>query len=150
MPDEFTIESRTVEAIRVRQVRHNHRYIFTVQKLRGRRLLWTGPIFGNAKASVPAMMLMGAARNFAEREARKAEMIDWASLWKTTDIFLRKHFPVDTVELQKEQLMTDRPTLISERSISRGQVIHWHARPTSRMDLHCESATRIKLPEEDP
>src|SRR5580704_17538361 len=29
--DEFTIESRTVQAIRVRQQRHSHRYIFTVQ-----------------------------------------------------------------------------------------------------------------------
>jgi hypothetical protein len=76
MADEFTIESRTVEAIRVRQLRHSHRYIFTVQKLRGRRVLWAGPIFGNAKASVPAMTLIGAARTFAEREARKAEMID--------------------------------------------------------------------------
>ncbi|SEF09673.1 hypothetical protein SAMN05444161_8304 [Rhizobiales bacterium GAS191] len=76
MADEFTIESRTIEAIRVRQVRHSHRYIFTVQKLRGRRLLWAGPIFGNAKASVTAMMLMGAARTFAEREARKADLID--------------------------------------------------------------------------
>jgi hypothetical protein len=35
-----------------------------------------GPIFENAKASVPALMLMGAAPTFAEREARKAEMID--------------------------------------------------------------------------
>jgi hypothetical protein len=76
MADEFTIESRTVETIRVRQVRHSHRYIFAVQKLHGRRLLWAGPIFGNAKASVSAMMLMGAARTFAEREARKADLID--------------------------------------------------------------------------
>jgi hypothetical protein len=74
--EEFTIESRTANAITVRQVGHNHRYIFTVQKLHGRRHLWAGPVFGNAKASVPAMMLMGAARTFAEREARKAEMID--------------------------------------------------------------------------
>ena len=76
MADEFTIESRTVQAIRVRQLRHSHRYIFTVQKICGRRLLWVGPVFGNAKASVPAMMLVGVARTFAEREARKAEMID--------------------------------------------------------------------------
>ena len=74
--DEFAIESRTVQGIRVRQLRHSHRYIFTVQKLRGRRILWAGPVFGNAKASVPAKMLVGAARAFAEREARKAEMID--------------------------------------------------------------------------
>jgi hypothetical protein len=76
MADEFTIESRTGQTIRVRQLRHNHRYIFTVQRLRGRRLLWAGPVFGNAKASVPAMTLMGAARTFAEREARKVDLID--------------------------------------------------------------------------
>jgi hypothetical protein len=35
-----------------------------------------GPFFGNAKAPVPAMMLLGAARTFAVGEARKAEMID--------------------------------------------------------------------------
>jgi hypothetical protein len=39
MADEFTIESRTVQAIRVRQLRHSHRYIFTVQELRSRRIL---------------------------------------------------------------------------------------------------------------
>jgi hypothetical protein len=76
MTDEFTIESRTSDAIRIRHVRHSHRYIFTVQKLRGRRLLWAGPIMGNAKASLPAITLVGAARTFAEREARKAGLID--------------------------------------------------------------------------
>jgi hypothetical protein len=76
MADEFTIESQTAETIRVRQVRHAHRYIFAIQKLHGRRLLWAGPIFGNAKASVPAIRLIGAARTFAEREARKADLID--------------------------------------------------------------------------
>ena len=50
MADEFTIESRTVQAIRVRQLRHSHCYIFTVQRIRGRRLLWAGPVYGNAKA----------------------------------------------------------------------------------------------------
>ena len=74
--DEFTIESCTVRGIRVRQLRHSHRYIFTVQKLRGRRILWAGPVFGNARASVPAMVLVGAARTFAEREAKKADLID--------------------------------------------------------------------------
>ena len=42
--DEFTIESCTVQGIRVRQLRHSHRYIFTVQKLRGHRILWAGQL----------------------------------------------------------------------------------------------------------
>jgi hypothetical protein len=33
-------------------------------------------MFGNAKASVPAVALMGAARTFAEREARASGLID--------------------------------------------------------------------------
>jgi hypothetical protein len=33
-------------------------------------------MFGNAKASVPAATLFGAARTFAEREARAAGLID--------------------------------------------------------------------------
>lgn len=74
--NEFTIESRTAHGLRVRQLHHGHRYIFSVQELRGRRLLWAGPIFGNAKAHVSAVMLVGAARRFAEREARKVGMID--------------------------------------------------------------------------
>jgi hypothetical protein len=76
MVDEFTIESRTADALRIRHVRHSHRYFFAVQKLRGRRLLWAGPAIGNAKTSVPAMTLRDAARAFAEREARKAGLID--------------------------------------------------------------------------
>jgi hypothetical protein len=76
MVNEFVIENCTVEVIRVRQVRHGHRYIFTVQQLHGRRLLWAGPIFGNTRASVLATMLLGAARTFAEREARKAGLIN--------------------------------------------------------------------------
>jgi hypothetical protein len=35
-----------------------------------------GPAIGNAKASVPAMTLRDAASAFAEREARKAGLID--------------------------------------------------------------------------
>ena len=71
MADEIRIESRTVQGIRVRQLRHSHRYIFTVQQLRGRRILWAGPAFGNAKTSVPAIMPVGAVRAFAERETKE-------------------------------------------------------------------------------
>ena len=56
----------------MRHLRHDHRYIFTVRRMSGRRILWSGPMFGNAKASVPAATLFGAARTFAEREARAA------------------------------------------------------------------------------
>ena len=76
MSDEFTIESKTVETLRVRHVPHGHRYIFAIRERPGRRFLWVGPIIGNAKASVPAMMLRDEARAFAEREARKAGLID--------------------------------------------------------------------------
>jgi hypothetical protein len=76
MVDEFMIESRTADGLRIRHVRHSHRYIFTVQNLRGRRLLWAGPAIGNAKASVPATTLRDAASAFAEAQARKAGLID--------------------------------------------------------------------------
>jgi len=76
MADEFTIESKTVETLRVRHVPHGHRYNFAIRERPGRRFLWVGPIIGNAKASVPALTLLGAARAFAEGEARKAGLID--------------------------------------------------------------------------
>ena len=47
--DEFTIASRTVQGISVRQLRCSHRYIFTVQQLNGHRILWAGPVFGTFK-----------------------------------------------------------------------------------------------------
>ena len=62
--------------IRVRHLRYEHRFIFTVMRIGGRRILWSGPMFGNAKASVSAATLFGAARTFAEREARAAGLID--------------------------------------------------------------------------
>jgi hypothetical protein len=54
MTDEFTIESKTVQVVRVRHVPHGHRYIFTIREREGRRLLEAGPFVGNTKASVPA------------------------------------------------------------------------------------------------
>jgi len=74
--DEFTIESRTADAIRVRLLAHGHRFIFTVQEHHGRRRLWAGPVMGNAKARLRPTAFEDAARAFAEGEARKAEMID--------------------------------------------------------------------------
>ena len=78
MADEFAVESRTIDTIRVSHLRYDHRYIFTVMRKGDRRILWSGPRFGNAKASVPAVTLTGAARTFAEREreARAAGLID--------------------------------------------------------------------------
>ena len=74
--DEFTIESRTADAIRVRHLAHGHRFIFTVQEHHGRRRLWAGPMMGNAKARLRPTAFEDAARAFAEGEARKAGMID--------------------------------------------------------------------------
>ena len=76
MADEFTIESRTADAIRVRHLAHGHRFIFTVQEHHGRRRLWAGPMMGNAKARLRPTAFEDAARAFAEGEARKAGMID--------------------------------------------------------------------------
>jgi hypothetical protein len=73
--DEFTIESRTVQES-VGRLRHGYGYILTVQQLRARRIVRAGPVFGNSKASVPAMVLVGAPRSFAECEARNAGLID--------------------------------------------------------------------------
>jgi hypothetical protein len=60
----------------VDRLRRGYGYIFTVQQLRGRRIVRAGPVFGNSKASVPAMVLVGAPRSFAECEARNAGLID--------------------------------------------------------------------------
>jgi hypothetical protein len=76
MADEFTMETGTVDAIGVRHVPHGHRYMFAVREQNGWRLLRTGRVIGNAKASVPARMLRDAARALAEREPRKAKLID--------------------------------------------------------------------------
>ncbi|SEE78180.1 hypothetical protein SAMN05444161_7132 [Rhizobiales bacterium GAS191] len=77
MADEFVIESRTVEHITVRHVAHGHRYSFRVmEEPPGARVLRVGPAQPNAKASLPSAEFQTAARAFAEREARKADLID--------------------------------------------------------------------------
>jgi hypothetical protein len=76
MIDEFTIESRTAEAIVVLHVAHGHRYAFHVTGEPHRRLLCVGPLQSNGKTSLPRSAFQRAARAFAEREARKAGMID--------------------------------------------------------------------------
>jgi hypothetical protein len=53
MTDEFTIESRTVEAITVRHVAHGHRYVFHVSEAPHRRLLCVGPVQTSGKTSLP-------------------------------------------------------------------------------------------------
>ena len=75
--DEFTIESRTVEAITVRHAAHGHRYTFIVTEVPpNARVLRLGPAQPNAKASLPSAAFATAARAFAEREARKANLIE--------------------------------------------------------------------------
>ncbi len=76
MTDEFTIESRTAEAIMVRHVAHGHRFAFHVTEELHRRLLCVGPVQTDGKASLPRSAFQRAARAFAEREARKAGLID--------------------------------------------------------------------------
>ncbi len=76
MPDEFRIESRTADTICVHHIPHGHRYVFARRRQDGQRVLGAVTILGNAKASVPAMTMLGAARTFAELEAREAGLID--------------------------------------------------------------------------
>jgi hypothetical protein len=77
MADEFTIESRTTEVIKVRHVAHRHRFTFRVLiQPSGLRILRCGPIQDNEATDVPAALLKKRARSFAEREARKAGLID--------------------------------------------------------------------------
>ena len=76
MADEFTVETRTAEAIMVRHVAHGHRYFFHVAEEPHRRLLCVGPVQGDGKGSLPRSAFQSAARAFAEREARAAGLID--------------------------------------------------------------------------
>ncbi|SEE03159.1 hypothetical protein SAMN05444161_4671 [Rhizobiales bacterium GAS191] len=76
MTDEFTIESRTANTIKVRHVAHGHRYVFHVTEEANRRILRVGLGQRNRKASLPITAFETAARAFAEREAKKADLID--------------------------------------------------------------------------
>ena len=68
---------RTIEAIKVRHAAHGHRYTFIVTEVPpNARVLRLGPAQPNAKASLPSAAFATAARAFAEREARKADLID--------------------------------------------------------------------------
>jgi hypothetical protein len=59
MVDEFTIESRTAEAILVRHVVHGHCYAFRVTEEPHRRLLCVGPVQTSGKASLPRAIASG-------------------------------------------------------------------------------------------
>jgi hypothetical protein len=77
MVNEFTIESRTTEVIKVRHVAHGHRFTFRVfEQPSGLRILRGGPIQANERASLPPELFRKGARSSAEREARKADLID--------------------------------------------------------------------------
>ena len=75
MADEFTVETRTTEAIMVRHVAHGHRYFFHVTEEPHRRLLCVGPVQRDRKTPLPRSAFQRA-RTFAEREARAAGLID--------------------------------------------------------------------------
>ncbi|SDR59469.1 hypothetical protein SAMN05519103_06430 [Rhizobiales bacterium GAS113] len=74
MVEDFVTESRTAESIRVRHVAHGHRYTFYVRP--DARTLRLGPVDANTNTSLPTRPFQIAARAFAEREARKADLID--------------------------------------------------------------------------
>jgi hypothetical protein len=76
MVDEFTIESRTAEAITVQHVWHDHRFTFRVWNEPHGRVLRAGLWQDNEKAPLSGAAFCFLARAFAEREARKAGLID--------------------------------------------------------------------------
>jgi hypothetical protein len=76
MADEFTIETRTTETIEVRHVAHGHRYAFRVCERPDGRTLSAGSVQANEKAPLPSWTFKPASQVFAEREARKAGLID--------------------------------------------------------------------------
>jgi hypothetical protein len=77
MANDFTIESRTADAIQVRHVRHGHRFTFRVFKQpSGLRVLPGAVIQSNERADLPAELFRKGARALAKFEARKAGLID--------------------------------------------------------------------------
>ncbi|SDR49698.1 hypothetical protein SAMN05519103_03973 [Rhizobiales bacterium GAS113] len=56
MADEFTVESRTTEAIKVRHVVYGHRYTFRVWDHPRHRMLRAGLVQRNRKASLPVFI----------------------------------------------------------------------------------------------
>jgi hypothetical protein len=77
MADEFTIESKIADVIKVRHVAHGHRFTFRVlMQPSGLRILRGGPVQENDRAGVSSEFLRKRARTFAEREAREADLID--------------------------------------------------------------------------
>ena len=75
MADEFTIESRTANGIKVRHLAHGRRYTFHVEEGTNRRILRVGLGQRSRKASLPSTAFETAARTFAEGEARKVGLI---------------------------------------------------------------------------
>jgi hypothetical protein len=74
MGNEFTIESRTTKVLKVRHVASGLRYTFRVPESGQQALISVTP----ARPSTRSVrsVLEKAARAFAEREARKADLID--------------------------------------------------------------------------
>jgi hypothetical protein len=76
MADEFTIETRTTEAIEVRHAAHGHRYTFRVREWPDGRTLSAGSVQANEKAPLPSWTFKVVSRTFAERAARASRLID--------------------------------------------------------------------------
>jgi len=77
MSDEFTVESKGADAIEVRHIGEGHLYRFPiVEGQRVRHKLADGPRSENQNAKRESVFFAIQARIFAEREARKAGLID--------------------------------------------------------------------------
>ena len=76
MADEFTIDTRTSDIIKVRHVTSGHRFTSHIWVQPLRRALRAGWVQANMNSSMPSDMFKAGARAFAEREARAAGLID--------------------------------------------------------------------------
>ncbi|MFI5399389.1 MAG: hypothetical protein ACHQ9S_28005 [Candidatus Binatia bacterium] len=77
MAYKFTIESRTTDALKVRHAASGQRFTFRVSEPKsGHRVLKGVYSPGGASSRSTREVLGKAARAFAEREAKKADLID--------------------------------------------------------------------------
>jgi hypothetical protein len=74
---DFVVESRTGSAIQIRHIVEGHHYAFQVDEgMSGRRVLGRAIIREGTRGDRKGKFFLDAARLFAEREARIADLID--------------------------------------------------------------------------
>lgn len=74
---EFSVDQIDAETILVRHIAEMHRYAFYIEKQDGRRVVGDGLTLGNTQVTPhEAADFAGAARQFAEAEARRRGFID--------------------------------------------------------------------------